>query len=260
MKTSFPNIGPMPAIGLGTWKLSGSECTQSIRDALELGYRHIDTADMYQNHAAIAKGIKGFPREQLYIVSKIVEESLDPVNVASTCERLLKELETHYLDLLLIHWPSTSIPAQQTLNEMLKLKNRGLIRDIGVSNFMLPDLQEIENQHFPILANQIELHPYLQENELVKYCQKHKIIVVAYRPIQRAEVNQEILLQKLGNKYGKTPVQITLRWLFQRNIVSIPKATSKEHLKENLEIFDFSLSNDEMKAIRALHINKRFVI
>ncbi len=259
MDRDIPNIGSIPSIGLGTWRLSGSECTQSIKTALGLGYRHIDTADIYKNHEEVGRGIEGFPREQLYIVSKLFDNNLDPKNVVTACERILRELKTPYLDLLLIHWPSETIPFDQTLKEMLKLKERGLVRDIGVSNFMILHLKRIEKEQFPILANQIELHPYLQENELVNYCQQHKIIVVAYRPIQRATVNEEPLLQELGKKHNKTPVQITLRWIYQRKIVAIPKAKSQDHLRENLEIFDFSLSEEEMKAIAGLDAGKRFV-
>lgn len=260
MKKAIPNIGPMPALGLGTWRLSGTACTQSVKLALELGYRHIDTAHVYHNHEAIAEAIHGFPREQLYIVSKIIEDDLRPNRVLPACERCLSELKTPYLDLLLIHWPSNSIPAEETLEAMVGLKERGLVKEIGVSNFMISNLKPLEKHHFPILANQIELHPYLQEDQLTQYCQQHKIIVVAYRPIQRAQVLKEKLLQDFGDKYQKTPIQITLRWLFQKNIVSIPKATSLEHLKENLEIFDFSLSEKEMKAIASLNLNQRFVV
>lgn len=259
MKHSTPHIGPMPAIGLGTWRLTGDECTYSIKAALELGYRHIDTADMYKNHREIGEAIVGFPREKLYLVSKVAEADLYPKRIAPACERFLKELNTSYLDLLLIHWPSETIAAEKTLFEMVKLKERGLIRNIGVSNFMLADLRPLEEYEFPILANQIELHPYLQEEKLVNYCQKKDIIIVAYRPIQRGEVNEDPVLHQLGKKHKKTPVQITLRWLFQRNIVSIPKATSFEHLKENFGIFDFSLSDDEMSAIAALEAHRRYV-
>jgi 2,5-diketo-D-gluconate reductase B len=260
MEQIIPTIGPMPALGLGTWRLSGPACTQSVKLALDLGYRHIDTAQVYHNHEAIAEGIQGFPREQLYLVSKIIEDDLRPNRVLAACERCLSELKTPYLDLLLIHWPSDTIPSEETLASMVLLKERGLVKNIGVSNYMISHLQPLENHHFPILANQIEMHPYLQEDQLVRYCQQHNIIVVAYRPIQRAEVMKERMLQEYGEKYQKTPIQITLRWLFQKNVVSIPKATSLEHLKANLEIFDFSLSDKEMKSIANLNINQRFVV
>jgi 2,5-diketo-D-gluconate reductase B len=260
MKRTTPYIGPIPAVGLGTWHLTGSQCTNSVKTALELGYRHIDTADYYKNHAAIAEGIRGFPRGELFLVSKIAESDLAPSRVAAACERFLDELKTPYLNLLLIHWPSDTIAAEQTIEEMVKLKTRGLIHHVGVSNFMLSDLHAIERYHFPLLTNQIELHPYLQEENLVNYCEQKGIITVAYRPIQRAEVKKEPLLIELGKKHNKSAIQITLRWLFQRKIVSIPKATSQQHLKENLEIFDFALSDDEIQKIKTLEANRRFVV
>lgn len=259
MNQTIPNIGNMPAIGLGTWKLSGSECAKTVKLALELGYRHIDTAQVYNNHSAIGEAIGGFPREELYIVSKIIGNDLEPSRVKAACERCLSELSTPYLDLILIHWPSKTVAAEETLAAMVRLKERELVREIGVSNFMVADLQQIEAHQFPIFANQIELHPYLQENELVEYCQKRHIAVVAYRPIQKAEVNEEPILQKLGELYKKSPVQIALRWLYQRGIVSIPKASSRGHLIENLEIFDFSLAEKEMKEIAAIDANRRYV-
>lgn len=186
-------------------------------------------------------------------------EDLNPNHVERAVERYLSELATPYLDLLLIHWPSDSIPMEKTLEAMIAVKERGLVRNIGVSNFMISDLKPLEKYHFPLLANQIELHPYCQEDELTRYCKKHAIIVVAYRPLQRAEVLKEQVLQELGEKYQKTTVQITLRWLFQKNIVSIPKATSLEHLKENIEIFDFSLSPKDMQMIGKINQKHRFV-
>ncbi len=254
-----PKIGVMPALGIGTWRLSGRECEQSIKWALELGYRHIDTAAVYANHEAIAPAIKGFPREELFVVSKIIYEDLHHNNVQQACERILKELGTPYLDVLLIHWPSAEVAPETTLAAMMKLKEKQLIRHLGVSNFMIADLEKLEKKHFPILTNQIELHPYLQEESLTQYCQQNGMIVTAYRPIQKGEVDREPLLQTIGAKYKKTPVQVTLRWLFQRNIVSIPKASSKEHLLENISIFDFVLTQEEMQAIAQLEAGRRYV-
>lgn len=259
MPKNIPDIGPIPAIGLGTWRLFGAECEQSVKLALQLGYRHIDTADYYDNHVAIGHAIKGFPREELFLVTKILGQDLHPNHVRKNCNRFLQELNTPYLDLLLIHWPSPDVPAEQTLEAMVKLIDQQLVRYIGVSNFTIAHLQEIEKRRFPILTNQIELHPQLQEIALVDYCQQKGIIVTAYRPILKGDVNKQPLLNELGAKYKKTPIQITLRWIFQRNIVSIPKASSKEHLQENIAIFDFSLSKEEMKAIASLDIGKRYV-
>lgn len=260
MKYVVPKIGVMPAIGLGTWRLSGSGCVEAVKMALRLGYRHIDTADMYGNHVEVGKGIKGFPREEIFLVSKIIYENLQPKKVEVACRRILQELDTPYLDLLLIHWPSKEVSSEHTLEAMMRLMELDLVRHLGVSNFMISHLQEIEKRHFPIIANQIELHPYLQEVALTDYCQKRGIIVTAYRPIQKGEVEKDKLLKGMALKHGKTPVQITLRWLFQRGIVSIPKASSEEHLRHNLEIFDFVLSEEDMEAIATLDAGKRYVV
>lgn len=258
MKVKIPFIGPMPALGLGTWRLTGAECGKSVKMALELGYRHIDTADVYANHAEIGRAILGVPREELFLVSKIIYDDLHPERVHEACKRILKELKTPYLDLLLIHWPSSQIPPEKTLEQMVKLQNEKLILHLGVSNFTVPQLQKLETHQFPILTNQVEIHPYLQEWELAKYCQRKKIILTAYRPIQRGDVAGEAVLQKMGEAHRKTAVQVVLRWLFQRGIVSIPKATSREHLMENMGFFDFSLNTQEMDLISQMDVGKRF--
>jgi 2,5-diketo-D-gluconate reductase B len=258
MKHAIPYIGPMPALGLGTWRLTGDECTKSVKMALELGFRHIDTADLYNNHSAIAAAIKSVEREQLFLVSKIAYDDLDPVNVKKACQRILRELKTPYLDLLLIHWPSSHYPSEATLEAMVRLKEAQLIRHLGVSNFQITALKSLEKHHFPILTNQIELHPYLQERELVDYCQKQGIIVTAYRPIQRGEVAREPVLQQIAQRHRKTAIQVALRWLFQRNAVAIPKASNREHLLEDMGFFDFSLSEQEMQEIVQMDERRRF--
>lgn len=252
MPQKIPDIHSMPILGLGTWELLGKACTNAIKMALDLGYRHIDTADVYHNHQAIAEGIIGFPREQLYIVSKIAEQNLAPKLLASTCERLLKELKTPYLDQLLIHWPWPAISAESSLAEMVRLQERNLVRHIGVSNFYVEELQRLEKFHLPIFANQIQLHPYLQEKALVEYCQQQNIAVVAYSPIKPVRIASDPILKEIGETHSKTPIQVVLRWIIQRNIAVIPKASSYGHLKENIELFDFALSHAEMSRIATL--------
>lgn len=255
MMSKVPSIGPMPAVGLGTWKLSGKQCEDSVRTAIEMGYRHIDTADYYGNHIAIGKAIKDIPREELFIVTKIVGGESNPTNA---CKRFLEELQTSYLDLLLIHWPTSSKHTQEALQALLKLQQDQLIRHIGVSNFTLEQLKELQDFEFPILTNQIELHPYLQQSELTHYCQDRGIIVTAYTPLQRGQIDACSPLQELSSKHNKTAAQVALRWLFQLNIVSIPKATTREHLRENIEIFDFELTDEEMQTIAALEREQKF--
>jgi 2,5-diketo-D-gluconate reductase B len=250
MPKDIPQINGMPVLGLGTWDLLGDTCTNSVKMALDLGYRHIDTADVYHNHQAIANAIQDFPREQLYIVTKIAEDNLRPSRILQTCERFLRELKTPYIDQLLIHWPILRLPPAHSLEEMFKLQQRGLVRHIGVSNFGVELLQGLE--HFPLFANQIELSPYLPQQALANYCQSHGIAVVAYSPIKEVRKAPDPLLTSIAKNYGKTPIQVSLRWIIQLQMAVIPKATSFEHLQENMNIFDFSLSDEEMQKISNL--------
>lgn len=252
---SMPLVGPIPILGLGTWDLRGKECEHAVKEALKLGYTHIDTAIVYENHASIAKGIAGFDRSKLFITSKIFGDDIHPENVQSACEGILNELKTHYLDLLLIHWPDKIVQMEKTLEQMVILRNRGLIQNLGVSNFAIKHLKKLESYKFPILNNQVELHPYLQQDELQKYCAEHHISVTAYRPIR--QVWRDPVLKRIGDAHGKSTSQVALRWFVQKGIVAIPKATSQEHLKENIEIFDFELSPQEMQAIHSLDRNER---
>lgn len=246
----------IPLIGLGTWKLKGQECEKCVTEALDLGYRHIDTADVYDNHRAIGKVIKGVPRNELYLVSKLYLHDLSREKVKAAVPRILEELDIAYLDLLLIHWPHPSIPASETLTAMMDCRQEGLVRSIGVSNFVRSQLDGL-NQ-FPLLANQIEMHPYLQRKELVQDCLKRGIPVTAYRPLAKGAFEQDPVLIGIGKKYGKSPSQIALRWLIENNIAAIPKASSLQHMKDNISIFDFELDAQDRALIEQLDSGQRF--
>ena len=248
----------MPPIGLGTWKLQGEECERAIRLALDLGYRHIDTADMYQNHREIGRAIKTHAREDLYLVSKVGFHDLLPEKLHEAVSRFLKELQTDYLDLLLIHWPNPAVSLMDTLQAMQNLKNQGKIKEIGVSNFVRSHLEQIASTPFSIFTNQIELHPYFQRKALTAACQKMGITITAYRPLAKGIFEKDPTLQKIGSSHGKSASQIALRWLTQQGFAAIPKTTNPKHLKENLDIFNFSLSQNEMQEIERLNQNQRF--
>ena len=248
----------MPKIGLGTWKLRGDECERVVRQALELGYRHIDTADAYENHRAIGRALDPSLRDQVFLTSKLWMNDLEPANVDRAVSRFLEELNVDYLDLLLIHWPNPEANLTETLQEMLELKKKGLIRFIGVSNFVRFHLDELAPYHFPVLTNQIELHPYLQRKLLVQKCKEMGISITAYRPLAKGAFEDDPVLQKIGKKYGKTASQIVLRWLVQQDFYAIPKAASLQHLKDNLNIFDFSLTDAEMEIINGLDAGRRY--
>lgn len=248
----------MPLIGLGTWKLYAEECKSTVKTALELGYRHIDTADEYQNHEAIGKAIKSFPRNELYLTTKVAVHDLLPSQVEAAVPRFLKELQTDYIDLLLIHWPNPNVDLVETLKTMVSFQKQGLVRSIGISNFVRFHLEMLAPYQFPILTNQIELHPYLQRRSLVALCKKMGITVTAYRPLAKGAFEQDPILQEIGKFYGKSASQVALRWLIEQDIAAIPKAASLQHMKDNLDIFDFKLSPSEMLQIEKLDQGKRF--
>lgn len=244
----------VPLVGLGTWELSGASCVSTVKIALDLGYRHIDTALIYDNHQDIAKAIAGFNREELFITSKFLLDQ----NAKESCDRTLQELSLNYLDLFLIHWPDREKPINQFLREMQKLKSKGDIHHIGVSNFTIHHLQDALDQGIQIDYNQVEFHPYLYQKELWEFCQNHQIGLIAYRPLGKGELIREKTFEEIGNKYQKTPAQIILKWLVQKNISVVVKGSSKKHLEENLHIFDFCLQLEDMTKIDKLHRNKRF--
>lgn len=248
----------IPLLGLGTYKMVGRECVDGVKKALELGYRHFDTADVYGNHEAIGEAIKGFEREKLFITSKLFTQDLTKEQVAKKVPQFLKELGIEQLDLLLIHWPSKEVPVAETLKAMLQCKEKGLVKGIGVSNFVRFHLKEMEPYLDEIVTNQVEMHPYLQRKELKKAYEEAGISITAYRPIAKGAFVEDATLTAIGEKYHKTPSQVALRWLIQNDIVAIPKASTLAHLKENIDIFDFSLEEEEVKAIDELDQSRRY--
>lgn len=248
----------LPLIGLGTWKLNGDECERVIGQAFELGYRHIDTADGYGNHKAVGRAIGSIPREEIFLTTKVSTNDLLPSQVTAAVHRFLDELKVNYLDLLLIHWPNPDVNLTETLAAMSHLKDQGITRFIGISNFVRDHLESIKSSKFPILTNQIEMHPYLQRKALAKACRDMGIQITAYRPLAKGAFEGDVTMQKIGKKYGKAPSQVALRWLIQQGICVIPKAAKIEHLKDNINIFDFDLSEADLFEIAKLDCGKRY--
>ncbi len=243
----------MPLFGLGTWQLQGDACTQAVRMALEMGYDLIDTADDYANHEQVAEGMAGFDRSEAFVTSKVFRHDLHYDDVLSTCERTLGELATDYVDLYLIHWPNEEIPIEETLRAMAKLVEDGMARSIGVSNFTVPLLEEaLSVTEVPICNNQISLNPMKYDRELVEFCQERDILVTAYSPLARGGVFENEVIVAVAEDIGKTPGQVALRWLVQKGLVVIPKASSESHLRENLDLFSWELSPDHEAKIDAL--------
>lgn len=254
----------MPVIGLGTWNLRGKECFEATISALEIGYRHIDTAEMYENESEIGDAITQslVPRSEIFLTTKVWSNHLQYQDVIRSLESSLKKLKTDYVDLYLIHWPNPNIPLSDTFKAMSYLKNKGMLKFIGVSNFdkdLLLKAQQISS--LPIMNVQVEYHPFLDQNSILSYCQKNNISLTAYCPLARGRDLNNPTLEKIANKYNKTVPQVMLRWLIQqKNVVAIPKAKSAEHQRINFEIFDFQLSPEEMNTIFQLNRGQRLVI
>ncbi len=251
----LPTGKAMPALGLGTWQLTGDVCTAAATKALGLGYTHIDTADFYGNHAEIAQALANASRKrgELFLTSKVKPFDLRHDDLKASAARLLEELKTEYLDLLLIHWPNKEIPMAETFTALAELVAEGKARHIGVSNFTVRHLTEaLQVSKVPIAVNQVEFHPGLYQKELLAFCKEHDILVTAYSPLGRGGLTDDAALAAIGEAHGKSAGQVALRWLHQHGIVAIPKASSEAHLKENMDIFDFSLTDEEMARIDAL--------
>ena len=243
----------VPALGFGTWQLRGDECVKGVDHALQVGYRHLDTAQSYENEAEVGRGIKqsGVPRDEIFLVTKVRQQDFHHDRVLATTHESLRKLDAGYIDLLLMHWPNPDIPLEETLGAMNELQASGLVRHIGVSNFS-PALVDEAKRYATIFSNQIEYHPYKAQDALVAQAKKEDYLLVAYSPLDRGKVQHDAMLQKIGQAHGKTPAQVTLRWLVQQGVSTIPKAGSNEHRQANWDIFDFELSEQEMKAIFAL--------
>lgn len=252
--------GRMPALGLGTWDLRGKECRQAVRHALEIGYEHIDTARMYANETAVGEGLaaSGVARDRVFVTTKVGPEALAPKRLAAEAEASLRELGTDHVDLLLIHWPNPEVPLEETLDAMERLRKAGKTRWIGVSNFP-PSLFERAVQAAPVFCNQIEYHPFLSQEKLLRAARQHDVLLTAYCPLARGRVLDEPVLQEIGREHGKSAAQVTLRWLVQQGISAIPKAAKREHLESNLAIFDFELASEEMQRISGLAREERLI-
>lgn len=258
---TFKNGNKVPALGFGTWKLVDEDALSSTRKALELGYRHIDTADKYGNHKEVGQAIKdsSINRSEIFVTTKIWHSELKAENVNQSAERFLEELQTDYLDLLLIHWPNKEVSLEETLEAMSQLKKKGIIKNIGVSNFTINHLKDCLKLNAEVVNNQVELHPTFAQTELDGFCKENGIILTAYSPLGRGadlEIPELILI---AQKYDKTVPQVILNWIVERGIIAIPKATSESHIKANLEALDFELSSEDTEIINRLDKGERLI-
>jgi 2,5-diketo-D-gluconate reductase B len=244
----------IPLLGLGTWELRGKECSETIASAISLGYRHIDTAHLYDNEEEIGRGMAQgkAARDELFITTKVSTRNLEPDSLIRSVEESLVKLRTEYVDLLLIHWPTPSMELEATLSAMFRLKDQGKIRHAGVSNFS-PALFRQAIDFGPVICNQVEFSPYKPQDENLAVARKKGLMITAYSPLAQGRVSRDRQLGEISKRYEKSSAQVTLRWLLQHGNVSvIPKASSIQHLIENMEIFDFELSGEDMKKISAI--------
>jgi 2,5-diketo-D-gluconate reductase B len=249
------NGATIPILGLGTWDLRAKACTRIVEQALRLGYRHLDTAQAYENEREVGEGVRasGLPRDQVFITTKVWWTSFSAGALEKSVAESLARLKLPFVDLLLLHWPNASVPLEETLGALCNVKREGLTRHIGVSNFTIALVEQaVGLASEPIVNNQIELHPYIDQSKVIAACRRRGISVTAYSPIARGAVKGDAVLEKIGRDQGKTAAQVCLRYLVQQGIIVIPRTGRVERLSENFEIFDFELSPQEMASIKAL--------
>jgi 2,5-diketo-D-gluconate reductase B len=249
----------IPAIGLGTMTLMDAVCVEAVKTALRLGYRHIDTAERYRNEAAVGEGLQqglraaGLKREDVFVTTKVYHDKLAAADFAHSFDESLQKLKLPFVDLLLIHWPNPKVPLAETLGVLCKAKRDGRARHIGVANFTTALLEQaMKLTSEPLVTNQIELHPFLDQSKVLAACRKHGLSVTAYCPLSRGKVPGNEVLQRIGKAHGKSSSQVALRYLVQQGIIPIPRTADPDHLASNLAVFDFTLSDAELRDIDRL--------
>jgi 2,5-diketo-D-gluconate reductase B len=251
----------LPAVGFGTSQITGRACTDIVKTALELGYRHLDTAQAYGNEDDVGRGMarSNVKREDIFLTTKVWRSSLDARGVKRSTAESLKRLGTDYVDLLLVHWPNDSVPMGETLAAFAELKAEGKTRHIGVSNYTPRHLQEaIETHKADLFCDQVEFHVQLNQDPLLALLRRNGLALVAYSPLGRGRIPGNKVLARIGEKHRKSASQVALNWLVRRDGVAIiPKASSEAHCRANLDIFDFELDADDLAEIAKLDARAR---
>ena len=248
---TLPSGAELPALGLGTYDLDDDETADSVRAALDAGYGHIDTAEGYRNEAVIGDALAAsdVDRDDAFLTSKVLAKNLDYESVIASCEASLDRLGTDYLDLYLIHWPNPAISLRETLQAMAELRDRGLVRDVGVSNFSAYQLSCAHHiSDVPIAVNQIEFHPWFQRPDLVDYCRETDTVIEAAAPLARTDVFDDEVVAELAEKYDKHPAQVVVRWAIDRGVVPLPRSSTPEHVRANAEM-DWELDDADRRRL-----------
>jgi 2,5-diketo-D-gluconate reductase B len=249
------NGAKIPLLGLGTWELRGRACARVVEQALRLGYRHLDTAELYDNEREVGEGLRasGVRRSEVFVTTKIWPSHFAPRQFERAARDCLVRLRLSEVDLLLLHWPNPQIPLAETLSALGKAKRDGLARHIGVSNFTVALIEDaLQASSEPLVCDQVECHPFLDQSAVIAACRRHGMAVVAYSPLARGEFRSNQVLARIGAAHNKTAAQICLRFLVQQDIVVIPRTSKLERLSENAAIFDFALGEQELAEISAL--------
>lgn len=263
MSTQLPTVptleaagAAIPRLGFGTWQLRGDECSAIVSAALQLGYTHVDTAQGYANEEAVGAGLanSGIARERVFITTKVQPQLMDDGDLQRSVEGSLKKLRVAKIDLLLLHWPNPQIPLANSIRALNEVKRTGLVSHIGLSNFPSPLLAEASKlTHEPFAAEQLEYHPYLNQDVMLGALRARGMAAVAYCPLALGKIVGDPVIEAIAAAHKRTVAQVTLRWLLQQEgVVAIPKTARVERLKENLAIFDFALTGAEMTTMSAL--------
>ena len=251
------NGANIPAIGLGTWTLDDEAATRLVSEAINVGYRHIDTAAMYQNETGVGAGLRSanVPRSEIFLTTKVWYSDIAEGDLQRSVEASLKRLDVDHLDLVLIHWPSPTVPLAESIAALNEVGDRGYARNIGVSNFPVALLEEaVKLSRKPLVCNQVEYHPFLNQDRLLEACRALGIALVSYCPLARgSELAAEPAIAAAAERLDRSSAQIVLRWHIQQiGVAAIPRSSRPERIAENLRVFDFSLSDEEMASISAL--------
>ncbi|GGB63452.1 aldo/keto reductase [Henriciella pelagia] len=254
----------IPKIGFGTWKLRDETAQMAVSKAIEAGYRMIDTAQAYENETHVGRGIADaqLPREELFVTTKVWMSEFKDGDLQDAVARSVERLSTDYCDLILLHWPNPDVPLEETLGALNDVHDKGLTRNIGVSNFTSAQLgQAVKLSRAPILTNQVEYHPFINQTPILEAAHALGSSVTAYSPLAQGRIFDDPVLNEIGEAHGKTPAQIVIRWCAQQpGVITIPRSSSPDHIASNNDVLDFELTADEMGRITALNaINERLI-
>ena len=244
---TLPSGDALPSVGFGTWDLTHEDVRSVLPTALDAGYVHVDTAEGYQNEGPIGDVLSDYDRDSIFLTSKVLPSNLHYESLLEALYRSLDRLGVDALDLYLIHWPNPAISIRHTLQALERAHEKGLVRNVGVSNFNTYQLEFARRiSDVPIAANQIEFHPYYAREDLIEYCHDHDIVVEAAAPLARTAILDDPVINDIADKHDVMAAQVALRWSLQKDVVVLPKSTNPDHIKANLDLFEWSLDDNDM--------------